>query len=207
MERLVANYFKRFEFAPEFIEIIRQKVKEYLENEKDETTSNQQAITNKKKAIEVKRNKLEDLLVEGAIDRDIFKRQHTQLQAQIKQLENERVDIETKHEFDIGLIDEVLALTRNIYKTYMEAPDYLKRHYLRFFFEGFEIKDKKIVKVIETPIFSTLRKEHQLLIRQSWLPLKDLFCNRKLEFDYTLDDLKIFVSQLTQQAQYQFLRV
>ena len=84
-------------------------------------------------------------------------------------LENERMEIETKHEFDIGLIDEVLALTRNIHQTYAEAPDYLKRHYLRFFFEGFEIKDKKIVKVIETPILSTLRKEHQLLIRQTWL--------------------------------------
>lgn len=170
LERIVANYFKRFEFAPEFIELVREKVKEYFENSRNETKSEDQAIVNKRKALEAKRNKLEDLLVEGAIDRDIFKRQHTQLQGEIKQLENERLELDSKREVDVQLIDEVLALTRNIYKTYCEAPDYLKRHYLRFFFEGFYIKDKKVAKVIETPIFSTLRKEHQLLIKQSWLP-------------------------------------
>jgi hypothetical protein len=28
------------------------------------------------------------------------------------------------------------------------------------------------------------------------LPLKDLFCNHKLEFDYNLDDIKLFYTSL-----------
>ncbi len=40
-----------------------------------------------------------------------------------------------------------------------------------------------------------------------WLPLKDSFCNRKLEFDFRLDDLKIFISQFSPQAQHLYLSV
>ena len=80
------------------------------------------------------------------------------------------LDLEAKHQLDVNLIDEVLALTRNIHQTYLDAPELLKRHYLRFFFEGIYIKDKKIAKVAVTPVFSTLQKQHQLIIRSNWLP-------------------------------------
>jgi len=68
------------------------------------------------------------------------------------------------------MIDEVLTLTRNIYQTYLDVPDYLKRHYLRFFFEGIYIKDKRIARVVEAPLFSTLRRQEKVIIRSNWLP-------------------------------------
>lgn len=80
------------------------------------------------------------------------------------------LDLESVHQLDVNLVDEVLALTRNIHQTYLDAPYHFKRHYLRFFFERLYVKDKKIAKVIETPTFSTLRKQHLLILRTNWLP-------------------------------------
>jgi len=37
-----------------------------------------------------------------------------------------------------------------------------------------------------------------------WLPLKDLFCNHKLEFDFSLDDLKIAFETLHLQLNYAY---
>lgn len=169
LEKKVANLFKNYEFSQEFIEMVRQKVKECFDNERKNINSDRQAIINKRKVIEKNRDKLEDLLVEGVIGRDVFKRQHDKLQEQINLNDNQLSELEAKHKLDISLIDEVLALTRNIYQTYLEAPQFLKRHYLRFFFEGIFIKDKKIVKVVDTPMFSALRKQHHIIIRHNWL--------------------------------------
>lgn len=169
LEKLVANQIKKFEFSPEFIELVKQHVKSHLEENRSNIQSQKQEIINKKKAIEAKRDKLEDLIVEGTIDREIFKRQHSQLQEKINQLDNQTLDLEAKHQIDVNLIDEVLALTRNINKTYNEAPEFLKRHYLRFFFEGIYIKDRKIVKVAETPVLSALKKEHYIIISRNRL--------------------------------------
>ncbi len=105
-------------------------------------------------------------------------------------------EIENNANIDINLIEEVLAFTRNIHATYLQAPKYLKRHYLRFFFEKLIVKDKKIEKIVYTPIFSVLQANHAVIIKNFELPLKDLFINRELEFDYTLDDFKILYSNL-----------
>lgn len=74
-------------------------------------------------------------------------------------------ELNNKHTIDFSVIDEVLAMTRNLHQSYLDTPDFLKRHYLRLFFERLYIKDKKIVKVVETPIFRVLRQENQLLFR------------------------------------------
>ena len=45
-------------------------------------------------------------------------------------------------------------------------------------------------------MFSTLRTQNHIIIRNNWLPLKDLFCNQQLEFGITLSDLKIAFENL-----------
>lgn len=169
LEQKVANLFKKFQFSQEFIDLVTQKVKEHFDNGRDVLKTERQVIVNKRKVIEQTRNKLEDLLVEGTIGRDIFKRQHAKLQDQIEELDIKLGEIESRRNLDISLLEEVLALTRNIYKTYKEAPPYLKKHYLRFFFEAIYIKDKKISKVVETPVFATLRRQNNLIIRRNLL--------------------------------------
>ena len=41
-------------------------------------------------------------------------------------------EVEKLRKMNVDLIDEVLALTRNVYQAYLDAPKKLKRHYLGF---------------------------------------------------------------------------
>jgi len=47
---------------------------------------------------------------------------------------------------------------------------------------------------VEYEWIKPLDKVSEYASRQAWLPLKDLFCNRELEFDLTLEDVKIFAN-------------
>ncbi len=169
LEKKVSSLFKKFQFSPEFVELVREGIKRHFEENKQGLKGQKQSLINQRKALEVKRDKLEDLLVDGIIDRETFKRKHLHFQSQISQIDNLALGLENKHQIDVNLIDEVLALTRNIYQTYLDAPEHLKRHYLRFFFESVYVKDKKITKVVETPIFVTLKQAQKVLILNNWL--------------------------------------
>lgn len=68
------------------------------------------------------------------------------------------------------LIEETLFLTKDIYRTYKSAPDPLKRHYLRFFYEGFVVDNKVIAEATPTPIFNALKAANIISLKQVQLP-------------------------------------
>ncbi len=173
LERQAEDEFKKMQFSQEFIEAVIRKTKERLEESRRNSSSVKQAILNQKTALETKRNKLEDLMVDGTIDRETFKRKHTEFQEKIMNLDMQIQDIEDKSRIDINLIEEVLAFTRNIHQAYTEAPTFLKRHYLRFFFEKLMVKNKRICEVVPTPIFAALKDNYQVIITNDWLPRED----------------------------------
>ncbi|OGK45309.1 hypothetical protein A2956_02315 [Candidatus Roizmanbacteria bacterium RIFCSPLOWO2_01_FULL_37_57] len=169
LETQVENQFKTMQFSPEFVQAVVNQTKKVLENNRKNSSSRIQAILNQKTALEARRNKLEDSLLDGTIDRDVFKRKHLEIQGKIINLDNQMQDVEAKHKIDIDLIEEVLAFTRDIYRTYKEAPQFLKRHYLRFFFEKINIKEKMIFDTAPTPIFAVLQANRQLIITKTQL--------------------------------------
>lgn len=173
LEGLVEKEFKKLEFSNGFIEAVIRKAKDILTENRREASSIGQGITNQKTALETRRNTLEDTLLDGTIDRETFKRRHDELQQQILNLDNQILDFDNKGKIDIDLIEEVLAFAKNIHQTYIDAPKFLKKHYLRFFFEKIVVKDKRIYKVVPTPVFKILKNRHEIIIRQLRLPRVD----------------------------------
>ena len=173
IEQLVEQEFKKLEFSEEFVTTVVKKTKEVLEQNRTSASSTKQGLLNQMNALEARRNNLEDVLLDGTMDRESFKRRHNELQRQIMNLNDQLIELENKGKIDINLIEEVLAFTRNIHQAYTEAPKFLKRHYLRFFFEKIVVKNKKIYKVVPTPIFKLLKNRHEIIIRNSWLPRED----------------------------------
>ncbi len=173
LEKQAAERFKGMQFSQEFVDAVVKKAKEKLELSRKTSSSQKQGILNQKTALETKRNKLEDALLDGLIDREMFKRKHAEFQERIRNLDTSTQDVEEKCNLDVDLIEEVLAFTRNIYKTYMEAPSFLKRHYLRFFYEKLMTKNKEIIEAIPTPIFLTLQANHAVIISRPRLPRVD----------------------------------
>ncbi len=173
LEAIVANLFKKLEFKEEFINLVQQKVKEYFESGQKDKDSQKQALINKRIGIEKQIKTLNKKLVTNVVNDETFKEISKDLRSEFEDVKNQIENVEVKENLDVDFLAEVLALTRNIHKTYLNAPDFLKRHYLRFFFESIYVQDEKVVKVIENPIFSVLKKEQQVLIRHNWLPRQD----------------------------------
>ncbi len=173
LEKQVEKAIRKMQFNKEFIEAVIKETKGILENNRQDLNSQRMGLLNRKTALETKRNKLEDSLLDGTIDKEVFKRMHTRVQDKIYKLNERMGDLESKGNIDINLVEEVLSFTKNIYKTYKEAPKFLKRHYLRFFFEKIFVKNKKISEIQPTPIFQILRENHQVIIRNNQLPGKD----------------------------------
>ncbi len=169
IERLAKEEFRKLQFSQEFIDAVVRKTREILDNSRESSASLKQGLQNQKMALEAKRNRLEDNLLDATVDRDTFKRKHGELQEQIMNIDGQLMEVDNKSKIDIDLIEEVLAFTRNIYKTYDEAPAFLKRHYLRFFFEQIVVKNRKIYKVVPTPIFKILKNRHEIIIRTAQL--------------------------------------
>lgn len=169
LEEQVENEFKTMEFTQEFVDAVVRKTRELLERNRANSTSLKQGILNQRLALEGKRNKLEDALIDGTIDRETFKRKHAELQLRIEGLDNQMQDIDNKNKVDMNVVEEVLAFTRNIHQAYIDAPNFLKRHYLRFFYEKLMVKNRQITEVVPTPIMATLRDNYLVIIKTAWL--------------------------------------
>lgn len=55
----------------------------------------------------------------------------------------------------------------------MDAPPFMKRHYLRFFYEKLLTQKKLIIDTVPTPIFLALQANHAVIIRKTQLPACD----------------------------------
>jgi site-specific DNA recombinase len=169
LEKQVAKEFKKMQFSQEFIDMVVVKAKERVAENRKNSTAQRQALLNLKMSLENRRNKLEDNLLDGTIDRETYRRKHDEIKLKIQNVDAQIDELESSCNIDMDLIEEVLSFTRNIHQTYLEAPTYLKRHYMRFFYEKFEVKNKVVVKAIPTPIFLQLQANHALILKTSGL--------------------------------------
>lgn len=173
LEKQVTVEIGKMQFSQEFIDKVVEKTRKVLEENRRTAGSQKQGIYNQKHALELKRNKLEDALLDGTIERDTFKRKHAEIEEKIMNLDASIQEIDAKARIDINLIEEVLAFTRNIQATYLDAQPFLKRHYLRFFFERMYVQNKMIVRTVPTPIFLVLQANHAVINLKTKLPRLD----------------------------------
>lgn len=163
LEQKVANLIKKFQFSDDFIKLVKKKAIEAVKNTRSTTQSSKRALQNQLNALEAKRETIEDKFCNGDIEKEVYQRQHIKTQSEIDNINQKLLEVEDKHRIDFNIIEEVLNMTRNIYKTYLDAPDFIKQYYLRFFFERIEIKNTKVVKFIPTPTFKVLLEGQQVL--------------------------------------------
>lgn len=173
LERQVEESVKKLEFSDKFIALVKQKAEEFLSEGKKNDQGAKQALINQKMGQENRRNKLEDLLIDESMDKDTYKRKHAEISQQIDNLQTQLDEAEEKSNLDMPLVDEVLSLTRSIYNTYKNAPEPLKRHYMRFFYEGITVNNKAIKEAKSTPIFDALLCANMVRLRETQLRGQD----------------------------------
>ncbi len=55
-------------------------------------------------------------------------------------------------------MSEILSFTKDVYNTYIQAPEKLQKRFIDFFFNSFEVKDGVIIKFHYSPLFEELMR-------------------------------------------------
>ncbi len=169
LEAQVENEVAKLEFTPEFIEAVKRNIRKVYEDTNKRVKLAKKAANNRKIALEIKREKLEEELLAGTVTRDRFITLNAKIESDMVNVQKETVDINKIRTIDVKIVDEVLALTRNIAKTYGTASINAKRAYLHFFFSKIYVEDKKIVKIGYQPVIDVLGKAKLGILSTNWL--------------------------------------
>jgi hypothetical protein len=173
LEQEIEKQFESIQFSPEFTERMISKLKERCEGRRKAIVSEKQILYNRKKAIESKRDKAEDKLLDGVIANSDFQRLREKFAQELSNIQDQIEELENQEELDIDAVHEVLKMSRNIHQTYMAAPYELKRRYLALFWDKFFVQDKKIVEAIPTDLIVALQREKHVILMIDWLPELD----------------------------------
>jgi site-specific DNA recombinase len=170
LESQIEQEFKNIQFSEDFILLVLKRLKDLYLLQHETIAKKTQILYNQKKAVEVKRDKVEEKLLAGVISDDDFARLRTKFRAELDGIQNQIDELNSQKEYDVDVIQEVVKLTRNIYRTYQTAPYELKRQYLGLFWERFLVQDRMIVKAVPTKLITALLKEQKVIIESNWLP-------------------------------------
>lgn len=196
LEKKVADHLQNIKFSKGFTDVVIRRVERYLKCKDKEIFEQRNRIHRQHSILNQKRSILEKRLMDDTIDRETFKRIHTQLQSDMKNSDRQLFEVENSRNFDFPVLEEVLALTRNIPKAYSQAPDFLKRKYLRFFFEKILVHDKNIDTAVYSPLIQELISQKEIILRSAWLAKWDDY--RKADWSEIIDCPSLFLEQTNQ---------
>ena len=170
LEKIIEEEFKKIQFSKVFTQRVVDKSKELVKKSRENMQEEIQGLRNAVIQLENKRNLLEDALLDQTIDKESFKRKHTDLEMQITSLQQQISDIETNNRIDIDVVSEIMDLASNIYETYKKSNFDAKRLYQSIFFETFKIKGRKVIEAKPTPLFASLIEADYCRVAPNLLP-------------------------------------
>ena len=173
LESQVEKQVAKLEFKPEFIEAVKNNIRKVYKETNKRVKFAKKAAYNRKTAVEIKREKLEEELLAGTIARERFKTLNGKINADLLDIQKELADINKIRTIDIKIIDEVLILTQDIVKAYKAVDINAKRAYLRFFFKKIWVKNKKITDIEYQPVIEILNQVNLGILSSNWLPALD----------------------------------
>jgi site-specific DNA recombinase len=152
LENQIIEKFKGLQFSDDFIDKVVAKMRSIYEEKKSDVGNQKKHFMTSKVNFERKLEIAEEKLINGIIDDAAFTKIKVRYREQIEGIEDEIHKVDQTKNLKIDVIQDVLALMRNIGKTYEKAPTDLKRLYLGLFWDQFKAEDKLIVEATKSPI-------------------------------------------------------
>ena len=156
LEDMIAEKFKTLEFNPSFIDKVIEKAKEIFYERRKTYDNKRKEHVNQRTAFEIKRKVAENKLFSGIISDDDFTRVKKEIDQEIQNIDDRLVELEKQKNVNVDVAQEILNLTRNIYDAYQKATPSLKRQYLGFFWDHFQVADGLIIKSNPSILFAQL---------------------------------------------------
>ncbi len=165
LEKQVANKFKNVQLDRGFIDSIIAKVKETYETRKQSYDTNIRGLLNQKNAWEAKLKTAEDRLLDETLSKPDYTRIRDEISGHIDRINHKISELKKTKEINVDALAEILNFTRDIYQTYLKAPERIQKRLIDFFFDKFEVKDGIIIAEHYSPLFQELL--HQKTINLS----------------------------------------
>lgn len=161
LEEMVADKFKSLEFSIEFIDKVIERAKNIFYERRTIYDNKRSSFINQRTAFEAKRKVAEDRLLDKTIDSESFSRMNKEITKELNTIDNRLAELEKQRNINVDVAKEIINLTNNIYQTYKNASINLKRQYLGFFWDNFEVCDGLIIKSVSGLLFDQLLKLEQ----------------------------------------------
>lgn len=170
IESAVADKFKDLQFSDEFIQLVISKARSHFVEKRRQYDGRRQSFLNRRTGLENKRKVAEDKLFDRVLTDEEFMRIKTLINSELSVIDEELVSLEATREVDVDVAQEILLLTKDIYAAYKQASHELKRHYLSFFWDKFDVSDGVILKSCSSPFFTELLTAEQLFYSKAETP-------------------------------------
>ena len=166
LESTAEEKIKDLQFSDEFTKLVIDKTKRLFFEKRKVYEGRRSGLISKRTALESKRKVAENKYLDKLIEDVDFKRIHSELTQDLKQIDSELITLEDQKELDVDIAREVLLLTQNIHGAYKKASFDLKRQYLSLFWDKFDVKDGVILKPYPSPIFDELLRAEEAFFKK-----------------------------------------
>lgn len=187
-----AQLFKKMHIPEDVLKEIVDSLKSVHQGKSDFREAQFKKLTDEKEKYAKRIEAMYLDRLDGRITADGYDKMYKGFRAKIDEIDSTLLNLQ-KAEDDYYLTSEyLLKLLNKAYTLFISSEIEEKRQLLKLILQNSTL-DGRLVKYSLLKPFDTILN---FADSQTWLPLKDLFINREIEFDYSLEDIKILYSNL-----------
>lgn len=156
LEKQVAAKFDELQFSEAMIDKVIGRVKTIYDAKRSSVATKKKKLMTTKLNLEHKLETAEEKLIEGVIADDRYTALKTRYREQIDDVEDEIQKLERSKNLKMDVIQEILALMRDVGGAYKKASPELKRLYLGLFWQEFKASEGTLKEATKAPIVVAL---------------------------------------------------
>ncbi len=181
LELEVGNLFKGLNLSQRIIDRVVFHAKKYLSENHNHIDIAKENLLDQQQKLERRRNNFEVQLGDEIIDSETYLRQMAEIKPQLVEITGKLAKLAVKRDDNAEVFEQLMFLTKGIYKAYCNASPKRKRAYINLFFEKIVVQDKTIIEAVPTKLFHTTAKQDIVLGENAskvikkllWLPGSD----------------------------------
>ncbi|MFA5109291.1 MAG: recombinase family protein [Patescibacteria group bacterium] len=158
LEKQVEECFKEVNFSDSFYDKLITELKNAFNDYQENVGQEVLVLQERQGAVKQQASRIEDLLIQGTISSEVYKKKASEYETEINKIELEIAKLRNKKKVDPEEFAKVVEYSRNICQNYKNGKFEVKRRYLGFFWEKFVVEGKQIIKATPTPLFKALQK-------------------------------------------------
>lgn len=156
LEKQVAAKFDELQFSEAMLDKVIDRVKTIYDAKRSSVATRKKKLMSTKLNFEHKLEVAEEKLIEGVIANDRYKALKIRYREQIDDVEDEIQKLDRSKNLKMDVIQEILAMMRDIGGTYRKASPELKRLYLGLFWQEFKASEGTLKEATKAPIVTAL---------------------------------------------------